>query len=95
MQLSDDYILLEEIKPPETRVQLINEKEIRPSVVKAKVLAVGPGEPNIAGGRNEMPCTSGDTVLVHSGAGLHYTETGKDFWFVYAARKDVIAVVNE
>jgi co-chaperonin GroES (HSP10) len=93
MRLADDYILLEEIKP-DHKIELINARDVSPSVVKAKVLAVGPGDPTITGGRLEMPCKPEDTVLVHSGAGLHFIEGGKDFWFVYGARKDIIAVID-
>lgn len=93
MHLADDYVLLEEIKN-DVKIELLDRSSIRPVVVKAKVLACGPGEANITGGRTEMPCNPGDTVLVHSGAGLHFVESEKDFWFVYAGRKDIIAVID-
>jgi co-chaperonin GroES (HSP10) len=94
MRLADDYILLEEIKP-DHKIELLTREAAAPVVVKAKVLATGPGDPNITGNRTEMPCKAGDTVLVHSGAGLHFIEDKKDFWFVYAGRKDIIAVIEE
>jgi co-chaperonin GroES (HSP10) len=94
MHLADDYVLLEEIKN-DTKIELLNAREIQPSIVKAKVMATGPGEYNITGGRNAISCQPEDIVLVHSGAGIHFIEGGKDFWFVYAGRKDIIAVINE
>lgn len=91
LNLADDYIQLEQIED-QTTGGLYLPFEGKEGPVFAKVLAVGPGEPEQWGGRRPMPCVVGDTVLVHRGAGTKYTRGGVTYWFVHGSRKDIIGV---
>jgi co-chaperonin GroES (HSP10) len=92
LRLTDDYVHLEKIEQPNTIHLPPGTTDPRGTVVRARVIAVGPGEQRADGTRKLPPCGVGDIVLVHAGAGFRFTLDGRDHWFVYAERKDIIAV---
>ncbi len=94
IELCDDYIHLEKIETA-TASGLYVPNPIQDSISRAKVLDCGPGELRPDGNRQPMPCKTGDTVLVHAGAGLKGKIADVEYWFVFAGRKDIIGVVSE
>lgn len=77
-----DYIQLEKLEEKRT---LAIVGTVEDSLCRATVLAVGQSD-----GTYPMPCAVGDTVLVHTGAGVR----AAGLWFVFASRKDIVAVVE-
>jgi chaperonin GroES len=92
--LTDDHIQLEALEADDKVGSIYTPTKLTDQKVLAKVIAIGPGELNQHGNRNPMPCKEGDTVLVSSGAGFRYVRDGRESWFVYGGRKDIIAVVE-
>ena len=94
MTLCDDYIQLEHIPDPAPAIHLLDGVVTKGSTVKAKVIAVGPGELTPTGARQPLPCKVGDVVRVMKGAGFRDMVDGQEVWIVYGMRKDIVAVVG-
>ena len=89
----DDLVHLEEIAPTETTtIHLLsrdpNEKK------RAKVISTGPGILSSSGVRVPLDVSPGDEVIAHAGAGFKFPHDGKERWFVYGSRGDIIAKVR-
>lgn len=94
MTLCDDYIQLEHIPDERPKIQLLDGTVTAGATVKARVVAMGPGELRPDGQRQPMPCKSGDVVRVMKGAGFRDIHDGSEVWFVYGGRKDILGVVD-
>jgi chaperonin GroES len=90
--LYDQILVVPEKKETETEGGIILPESAKQLLVRAKVVAMGKGS-RYEGGRYEMDCKVGDTILVNARCGVPYIIEGREHRII--KDYEVLGVIHE